>query len=69
MNTGDYRNEFEEMMARGLSNVLPSERPQAEERMLDLILQGHFQTEAFRKGSVKSKEALRWCKANLRQPA
>ena len=42
--------EFEVRMAHVLSSVLPSERPQAEERMMDLILQGHFQTEAQRKG-------------------
>ena len=50
MNRSENLNEFEEIMAHGLSSVQPSERPQAEERMLDLVLQGHFQTEAFGKG-------------------
>ena len=56
MDASETLDDFEERMAQGLSCALEAERPQAEERMLDLILQGYFQAEP----SAKDLQWLRF---------
>ena len=50
MDSSETLDDFDERVAQGLSCATEAERPQAEERMLDLILQGYFQMEALGKG-------------------